>query len=99
MNMKENGFTKAKLKGKFITLAGSMMSLYKKEQTSADQTLYAITKQHWNELDPEGWYDTSTFNMFLEAYAKTSVAGVQSIVTLGKNIYPTVKRNLRTPAG
>ena len=64
----------AKLKGKFITLAGSLMSLYKKEREIADRDLYAKVHKHWNELEPEGWYDTSLFSLFLESYAKASIS-------------------------
>ena len=87
----------AKVKGKFITLAGSLMSLYKKERDIADRVLYDKAKKHWNELDPEGLYETSLFNLFMESYAKASITGVRAIVTLGKNVYPTIKRSVGLP--
>ncbi len=48
----------AQVKGKFITLTGFLMALYQKPREDADQILYQQVGKHWNELEPEGWYDT-----------------------------------------
>jgi hypothetical protein len=48
--------------------------------------------KHWNELDPEGWYDTISWGVFMDAYATASVSGDRALVTLGRNIYPAIKQ-------
>lgn len=87
----------ADVKGKFITLAASLMSLYPKSREKADQELFQKTGNHWNELDPEGWYNTKLFNSFMEKYAEGSVTGEKAIVTLGRNVYPLIKRTAGLP--
>jgi hypothetical protein len=55
------------------------------------------TGKTFAELDPEGWYDTSLFNLFMETYARYSVSGERAIVTLGRNVYPTIKKSAGLP--
>ncbi|MBI2418116.1 MAG: hypothetical protein HYV28_09495 [Ignavibacteriales bacterium] len=93
----------AQVKGKFISLAGALMNHYPTHRAEADKSLFARTGKFWNELEPEEWYDTSIFGLFIEAYAKASPHGENAIVTLGKEVYPTIKassglpENLKTP--
>ncbi len=51
---KEEHTMAAEVRGKFITLAGHLMSLFKEGLKSADDELYRKTGKHYNELDPEG---------------------------------------------
>ena len=94
----------AKVKGKFISLACSLMSMYPEEQIKADEYLKKETNLGWIELDPEGWYETKIFNEVMELYAKSSLTGSNAIITLGKKVYPTIKRtagipdNIKTPS-
>jgi hypothetical protein len=87
----------AEVKGKFITLTGALMSVYKDALEEADKNLFAAIKKHWNELDLEGWYDTKLFNTFMLAYANASPTKENAIVTLGRNVYPTIKRTSKLP--
>lgn len=93
----------AEIKGKFITLAASLMSIYKDKLEIVDKQLFEGTGKHWNELDPEGWYDVKYYRDMMTAYAKASPSKENAIITLGKQIYPTIKRtvgfppNLKTP--
>ena len=87
----------AEVKGKFIMLAGSLMTLYKDGLAEANKGLMAKTGKTFAELDPEGWYDTSLFNLFMETYARYSVSGDRAIVTLGRNVYPTIKKSAGLP--
>jgi hypothetical protein len=82
----------AEVKGRFITLAATLMSLHPRKLDQADTLLMATCGKHWNELDPDGWYDTSSCAVFMDAYAKASVAGERALVTLGRHIYPTMKK-------
>ncbi|MBL7990597.1 MAG: hypothetical protein JNN25_04090 [Candidatus Kapabacteria bacterium] len=87
----------AEVKGKFIMLAGSLMTLYKDGLAEANKGLVAKTGKTFSELEPEGWYDTSLFNLFMETYARYSVSGDRAIVTLGRNVYPTIKKSAGLP--
>ncbi len=87
----------AEVKGKFITLAGHLMSLFKDGLSTADQELYSKTGRHFNELDPEGWYDTKIFNTFMETYARVSPLKEKAIVNLGRMVYPTIQKTVGLP--
>ena len=89
----------AEVKGKFITLAVSLMSLYPDAQELVDKELFENTGQHWTELEPEGWYDTKLFNSCMEKYAESSITGEVAIVTLGRNVYPLIKKSVGLPEG
>ena len=87
----------AEVKGKFITMTGNLMSSYPRKLEAANAVLLARTGKSWNELDPEGWYDTSLFSLFIEAYAENLPSRDEAIVTLGKKVYPTIKRTVGLP--
>ncbi|MBN2028554.1 MAG: hypothetical protein JW854_17515 [Actinobacteria bacterium] len=80
------------VKGKFITLAGSLMSLYPDQRDKADTVLFRRTGKRWNELEPEGFYDTDIYKAFLEGYCEGSVTGEKALITLGMNYFPTIKK-------
>jgi hypothetical protein len=88
----------AEVKGRFITLTGTLMSVHPRKLDQADTLLMAKCGKHWNELDPDGWYDTSSWDVFMDAYVKASVAGEGALVLLGRNIYPTIKKAGGLPA-
>lgn len=88
----------AEVKGKFITMTGSLMAAYPTKLEEANLVLLGRTGKGWNELDPEGWYDTSLFSLFIEAFAESLPSRDDAIVTLGKKVYPTIKRTAGLPA-
>jgi len=79
-------------RGKFFTLAGSLMSLYPAQRDKADAVLFNRTGKHWHELDPDGWYDTDIYQVFIDTYCESSVTGERAIYTLGQNYFPTIKK-------
>lgn len=88
----------AEVKGKFITLTGARMAvLHKRALAFCDTILVQKTGKHWNELDPEGWYDTKIFEGFMVNYAKTSLVSDRAIVMLGREVYPTIKETVGLP--
>jgi hypothetical protein len=87
----------AEVKGKFITLGCSLMTVYPEAQTKANNYLKKETGRGWNELEQEGWYDTKIFNEVMELYAKSSLTGIKAIVTLGRKVYPTIKKSVGIP--
>lgn len=88
----------AEIKGKFITLAASLMNVYPTAREKADQQLHAAVGKHWSELDPEGWYDTRLWDGFMKTYVQASASKDNALVTLGRQIYPTVKRTTGFPS-
>jgi hypothetical protein len=82
----------AEIKGRLITLTGTLMSCHPKQLDQADTLLVAKCGKHWNELDPEGWYDTRSWNSFMDAYAKASVSRDRALVAVGRHIYPAIKQ-------
>ncbi|MBI4976585.1 MAG: hypothetical protein HZC28_03840 [Spirochaetes bacterium] len=87
----------AEVKGKFITLGCHLMSAYPAAQAGANDYLKKETGTEWNGLEQEGWYNTRIFNTVMELYAKSSIAGESAIVTLGRKVYPTIKKTVGIP--
>jgi len=91
----------SEVRGRFITLAGSLMSLYPVKREEADALLFAQTGKHYKELEPEGWFDTKWIKLFLDKYVEASLTGTGALVTFGRKIYPTIKatlpKHLKTP--
>ncbi len=88
-----------KVRGKFITLVASLMVIYKDALKKADRQLFMETGKHWNELEPDGWYDVRHYNNFIRAYVESSASKENAMITFGKQIYPTVKKLDGFPAG
>lgn len=87
----------AEVKGKFISLACSLMASYPEAQNKANAYLKKETGKGWTELEPEGYYDTKLFNEVMEIYAEASMSGLNAIVTLGRRVYPTIKKSVGIP--
>ncbi|MBN1552876.1 hypothetical protein JW979_15485 [bacterium] len=88
----------AEIRGNIINLTGSLMQLYPDVQKKADDLLYSKTGKHWNQLTIDDWVDTRFWDLFMNAYAKGSIAGEKALLTLGRNIYPTIKKAGQIPA-
>jgi len=87
------------IRGKFITLVASLMRLYKDSFEKADSKLYAETGRHWNELEPECWYDIKHYTNFAYTYRDSSPSKDNALITLGKQIYPTIYMGIMKMAG
>ena len=80
------------VRGKFIRLAGRLMTLYPEQRKKADAVLAARTGKHWDELDPAEWYEADLYKVFLDTYCESSVTGEKALLTLGRNVFPTKKK-------
>ena len=95
----------AEIKGRFITLCGRLMTLYEDSLKEADNELFKRVGLHYDKLDPEGWYDTKLFALFIDKYAEASITKEKTIITLGKSIFPQIKKtaglpsHIKTPLG
>ena len=87
----------AEIKGKFIMLCGRLMSLYEDKLKKADNVIFAKTGKHWDELDPESWYDAELYRTVIAKYVEGSPGKEKAMVTLGKLIYPTIKETAGFP--
>jgi predicted hydrocarbon binding protein len=86
------------VRGKFIRLAGLLMTLYPEQRDKADTVVYEATGKHWDQLEPAEWYDVEIFSVLLDAYASSSVTGQKALLTLGKKVFPTKKKLGELPA-
>ena len=86
-----------KVKGKYITFTGKLMGLYKEAQKSANQALFNKIGKYFDELEPEGWYDGEILKEFLDTYIEASPTGKNALVTMGRNIFPIIKRTTGLP--
>jgi hypothetical protein len=88
----------AEVKGKFIHITGSLMSLYPDALQQADNKLYAETGKRWNTVEMEGWYPCAAWGVFMDGYVHASPTKERALITLGKQIYPTIQRTAGLPA-
>lgn len=89
----------AEVKGKFITLAAGFIKIYPKFYEKADAFVLAKTGLHQDKLDPEAWYDARLYAYLMDCYVEASITGEKALVTLGRGIYPTIKRTVGFPPG
>jgi hypothetical protein len=75
------------------------MRIYKTELEKADRQLFRDAGKHWHELEPDGWYDARHYRNFINGYVKASPAKENAMITLGKQIYLTVKQMDGFPPG
>ena len=85
------------VKGKFITLAAGFIRIYPQYFQKADQRIYEATGLHQHELDPEGWYDVRLYTYLMECYVEASPTKERALITLGRAIYPAIKRTVGFP--
>ncbi|HNF16090.1 MAG TPA: hypothetical protein PK453_20685, partial [Leptospiraceae bacterium] len=80
----------AEVKGKFITLSCTLLETKPKAKQEALQKVKEMTGKEFDELDPEGWYDTKVFQaVFSSIEANTSVLLAKAAIKLiGQKVYP-----------
>jgi hypothetical protein len=87
----------AQVKGKFISLAVNLMRGYVEAANKAEALLGTMTGCTAAQLPPDGWFDTKIFDRVMQIYAEASITGAQAIVTLGRQVYPTIKATAGLP--
>lgn len=89
----------AEIKGKFITLACSLLEHRPGTQAEALQRVKSLTGKEWNQLEPEGWYGAEVIDAVFQA-AEThegSILGKSIIRTMGRQVYPTIEKTVGFP--
>lgn len=89
----------AEIKGKFILLACSLLETKPEAKSQALANVRRLTGREWNELDPEGWYDTKVINSVFEAIEANAspILAWAAIKVIGQNVYPTIERTVGLP--
>jgi hypothetical protein len=90
----------AEVRGKFITMACSLLSLSQEAKSEALEIIRDLTGEEWDSLAPEGWYDTSVLQAVFGATQEHcgSVTGLAVIKVMGKQVYPTIARTAGFPS-
>lgn len=87
------------VKGKFITLAAGFIKIYPKHFDKANRFIFQKTGLYQDKLDPEGWYDVRIYTYVMDCYVDASITNEKALVTLGRSIYPTIKKTVGFPPG
>lgn len=87
------------VRGLLISTVGSFLVVYKEKLKEIDDLLYKDIGKHWNELDPNQWYDVKHYNNFLKAYSEASITHEKSWITFGRNLFPAFWKAFGNPEG
>lgn len=89
----------AESKGKFIIMACTLLAHRPQSQAEAGQRVKKFTGQEWNQLDPEGWYDTQVFDAVLRAAEahEGAIIGQAVCREMGRDVYPTIGKTVGFP--
>ena len=85
----------AQVKGKFIKMTGFLM-LPAEIKLANEYLLKELGVTH-KDLKDEEWYDTAYFDNFMRICAENSSMKDKIYVTIGKKVYPTIKRTVGMP--
>lgn len=89
----------AKIKGKFIMMACSLLELNPAAKREASQTVKHLTGNAWGRLTPEGWYDASVIDAVFQVAEKQygNLMGPTVIKVMGRRVYPTIAKTVGFP--
>jgi hypothetical protein len=89
----------AKVKRKFITLSCSLLETKPKAKEEALKKVKSMTGKEFNELDGEGWYDTSVMQAVFQAIEEnsSSLLAKAAIKLIGQKVYPTIEKTAGLP--
>jgi hypothetical protein len=86
-------------KGKFVKMAYSILELNPEAQKEALQNIKRLTGEEYEQLDPEGWYDTSVIESIFQVAEKHygTLMAWATIKTMGRRVFPTIKKTVGFP--
>ncbi|MCP5500906.1 MAG: hypothetical protein H7A25_13445 [Leptospiraceae bacterium] len=89
----------AEVKGKFITLACSILDTDKELKEKALWEVKKYTGLKYTELESEGWYDTKVFQAVFSVIEKKMDLALAraTIKRIGLQVYPTIKNTVGLP--
>ena len=89
----------AQVKGKFITMACSLLEFKPAAKADAFQRVKSLTGREWNQLEPDGWYDTGVFEAVFQATEEHhgTLMAWAAIKVMGRRVYPTINKTVGLP--
>ena len=89
----------ANIKGKFITMSCALLEWKPEAHDTAIKKIRQMTGKEWNQLDPEGWYDTAVLQAVFQAVIDHDgpMLGAASIKVMGRRVYPTIEKTVGLP--
>ncbi|MFH0824546.1 MAG: hypothetical protein V2B18_17470 [Pseudomonadota bacterium] len=89
----------AEIKGNIIMLACSLLETKPEAKTAALSSVKQMTGKEWDQLDPNGWYDTKVLQMVFQAIVDntSSLRGWAAIKVIGRKVFPTVHKRAGLP--
>jgi predicted hydrocarbon binding protein len=89
----------AEVKGKFISLACSLIQTKPAALQAARDAVKEMTGMDYMDLDPEGWYNTNVFDAVFSALEEHSspILAWASIKVVGLRVYPTIEATAGLP--
>jgi hypothetical protein len=89
----------AEVKGKFITMACSLLEIKPEAKAEAMEAVKSLTGKQWDQLEPEGWYGTNVFDAIFRITEKHHgpVMGWAAIKIMGRRVFSTKERTVGLP--
>ncbi|MEW6351796.1 MAG: hypothetical protein AB1646_22335 [Thermodesulfobacteriota bacterium] len=89
----------AEVKGKFISLACSLIQTKPDALQAAINAVQKMTGSDYRDLNPEGWYDTKVFDAVFSALEEHSspILAWAAIKVIGLRVYPTIEATVGLP--
>lgn len=89
----------ADVKGKFITMACTLLETKPQAKEAALQSVKKLTGKEYKELEPDGWYDAKVLESIFQAIREHSnpIAANASIKLIGQKIFPTIEKTVGLP--
>ena len=89
----------AEVKGKFISLACTLLETKPEAKRAALDAVSRMTGKQFDQLDPEGWYDTAVFDAVFQAIEENTspLLAWAAIRLIGTRVYPTINQTVGLP--
>jgi predicted hydrocarbon binding protein len=77
----------------------SLLEFKSEAKAEVFQKVKSLTGKEWDQLEPEGWYDTKVYGAIFEIMEKHygTVVALASIKAMGRRIYPTIDKTVGLP--
>jgi len=87
----------AQIKGMMITQVCMLMTLYEDGQKKAADYVLQKTGKHYEDLEPNEFYDVEILNEALKIYSEYSPTRDRVYITHGTKVYPLLKQHVGFP--
>jgi len=89
----------ADIRGKYITLACSLLQTKPQAKDAALKAVKNLTGKDYKDLEPEGWYSTKVMEAVFQAIRDNSpsILAKAAIKLIGQRVYPTMEQTVGLP--